>query len=68
MIIESEISLLRREAVGGDLLGAVFNRTNTDRACTHNRRCDNNRDFHSRPMVGPRTPDARSPENLWNSP
>ena len=64
MIIESEISLSRREAVGGDLLGAVFNRTNTDRACTHNRRYDSNRDYnqlldgwhdHLRPADNPTT-------------
>jgi hypothetical protein len=40
MIIEPEISLRRREAVVGELRGAVFNGTNSDRACTHNRRRD----------------------------
>ena len=50
MIIEPELSLRRREAVGGDLRGAVFlpgtvfNSTNSDCACAHNRRCDSTRD------------------------
>jgi hypothetical protein len=44
MIIEPEISLRRREPVGGDLRGAVLNGTNAERACAHNRHSDSNRD------------------------
>jgi hypothetical protein len=44
MIIEPELSLWRREALGEDLRRTVFNGTNTDRACARNSHCGSDRD------------------------
>jgi hypothetical protein len=44
MIVEPEISLCRREAAGGDLLGALLNRANAKCGCGHERHCDSKRD------------------------
>jgi hypothetical protein len=49
MIIEPEIGFCRRDTVGADLRGAVFDSSDTDRACAHYRHCDSSRE--SNPLL-----------------
>src|SRR5262245_22891334 len=44
MITEPELSFCRGEVLGEGLRRAVFCSTNTNRTCTHNSHCRNNRD------------------------